>query len=107
RGLQGRDPEIPIIALDWHDILHEAGMLLALDLLVSVDTMPAHLAGALGVPVWLLLHADPDWRWMEGRDHSPGYPSLRLFRQGPAGCWSAVLDRVAHELRAISVSDRD
>ena len=68
----------------------EAGArMMALDLVVSVDTMAAHLAGALGVPVWTMLHFASDWRWMRGRDDSPWYPSMRLFRQARAGDWSA------------------
>jgi hypothetical protein len=68
-----------------------------------VDSMPAHLAGALGVPVWLLLHADCDWRWMETRRDSPWYPTMRLFRQKRAGVWQPVVDRVAEELRLLSI----
>jgi ADP-heptose:LPS heptosyltransferase len=97
----GELPELPLVRLDWRDVIEEAGMLLAIDLLVSVDTMPAHLAGALGVPVWLLLHTDPDWRWMEERDDSPWYPSMRLFRQRRPGDWKPVLQRVAEELCAM------
>jgi hypothetical protein len=77
-----------------------ARVMRALDLVVSIDSMPAHLAGALGVPVWTLLHADPDWRWMHGRDDSPWYPTMRLFRQERPGDWEAVIARVARELRA-------
>ena len=71
----------------WRGIIHEAALLRDLDLLISVDTMPAHLAGALGVPVWLMLHADPDWRWLESRSDSPWYPTMRLFRQRRPGEW--------------------
>jgi ADP-heptose:LPS heptosyltransferase len=69
-----------------------------LDLVISIDSMPAHLAGALGVPVWTLLHADPDWRWMLDRDDSPWYPTMRLFRQERPGDWGSVIARVAAEL---------
>ena len=95
---------LPISFLNWSDVVHEAALLRALDLLISVDTMPAHLAGALGVPVWLLLHADADWRWMKERDDSPWYPSMRLFRQSREGMWQPVLERAAAELRALSRS---
>jgi hypothetical protein len=61
--------------------------------------MPAHLAGALAVPVWTLLAHDADWRWMEGRDDSPWYPTMRLFRQPRPGAWGEVMDRVCSELR--------
>jgi hypothetical protein len=77
-----------------------ARVMRALDLVISIDSMPAHLAGALGVPVWTLLHADADWRWMQGRDDSPWYPTMRLFRQDRPGDWEAVVARVADELRA-------
>ena len=104
RGRQtGGTPRFSMIDLRWRDILHEAGMLLGIDLLVSVDTMPAHLAGALGVPVWLLVHADPDWRWMQDREDSPWYPSMRLFRQTHPGDWRPVVERVVAELRELSV----
>lgn len=90
---------IGALPVDWEDILHEAALLQSLDLLISVDTMPAHLAGALAVPVWLLLHSEPDWRWMVRRDDSPWYPTMRLFRQQHAGQWQPVVQRVAAELR--------
>ena len=56
-----------------------------LDLILTVDTLAAHLAGALGVPTWLLLKQEADWRWMIGRSDSPWYPSLRIFRQPAPG----------------------
>ena len=55
--------------------------------MISVDSMPAHLAGALGVPVWNLLQAKADWRWMNDREDSPWYPTMRLFRQEQEGDW--------------------
>ncbi len=70
-----------------------------LDLVITVDTSVAHLAGALGKQVWILLPFSPDWRWMLDRDDSPWYPSARLFRQPRIGDWQAVIDRVAGELR--------
>jgi hypothetical protein len=82
------------------DVIETAATMRALDLVVTVDTMAAHLAGALGVPVWTLLHADPDWRWMSGREDSPWYPTMRLFRQAAPGEWAPVLARVEAELRA-------
>ena len=68
------------------------------DLVVSVDTMCAHLAGALGVPVWTLLARDADWRWIDG-DDSPWYPTMRLFRQTTPGSWEAPLAAVRQGLR--------
>ncbi|HEX6036459.1 hypothetical protein [Longimicrobium sp.] len=81
------------------DPLEAARTLRALDLVVTVDSFPAHLAGALGVPTWTLLQEDADWRWMTGRDDSPWYPSMRLFRQPRQGDWTPVIARVADELR--------
>lgn len=70
----------------------------ALDLVITVDSMPAHLAGALGRPTWTLLHADADWRWLRGRADSPWYPTMRLFRQATPGDWAGVVARVADAL---------
>ena len=78
-----------------------------LDLLITVDSMPAHLAGALNVPVWTLLHADADWRWMIDRNDSPWYPSMRLFRQQEQGDWEKVIQRVKRELaKLVNQKDR-
>jgi hypothetical protein len=87
-------------ATDWRstNIYQLATRVMMLDLVITVDTMMAHLAGALGRPVWTLLPADCDWRWMEGRNDSPWYPSMRLFRQRQAGEWQDVLDDVMAEL---------
>lgn len=70
-------------------------------LVISVDTALAHLAGTEGVPTWLLLPAAPDYRWMAQGDRSPWYPSMRLFRQQRLGEWGPVLDRVSDELRGL------
>src|SRR5262249_55878178 len=67
-----------------------AALLKCLDLLISVDSAPAHLGGALGVPVWVPVAAVSDWRWLVGRDDSPWYPTLRLFRQRQLGDWDEV-----------------
>jgi ADP-heptose:LPS heptosyltransferase len=69
-----------------------------LDLVISIDTASAHLAGAMGRPVWTLLTSDPDWRWLRGREDSPWYPTMRLFRQRQAGDWDEVLGRAAKAL---------
>lgn len=80
------------------DILESAARVRSLDLVISVDTMMAHLAGALGVPTWVLLNAESDWRWMDGQDHSPWYPGARLFRQPDPGNWGAVVDELTERL---------
>jgi ADP-heptose:LPS heptosyltransferase len=71
-----------------------------MDLVITVDTMYAHLAGALGRPVWVLLPFAPDWRWMLHREDSPWYPTMRLFRQPARGAWRPVIERVRSELEA-------
>jgi hypothetical protein len=76
----------------------------AQDLIITVDTMMAHLAGALGVPTWLLLHADADWRWMRGRHDTPWYPATRLYRQTRAGDWHPVIAAVRQDLDALCTS---
>jgi hypothetical protein len=72
-----------------------------LDLVITSDTATAHLAGALGVPVWLPLSCDPDWRWMHHRNDCPWYPTMRLFRQPDPGNWSAVFAEMAEEMKKL------
>jgi hypothetical protein len=84
------------------DILEAARIMATLDLIVSVDSMPAHLAGALGLPVWMLLAHRADWRWMEGREDTPWYPTMRLLRQPRPGDWSAVVARVCQDLHLLA-----
>jgi hypothetical protein len=85
-------------------ILEAARIMAALDLVVSVDSMPAHLAGALGLPVWTLLAHRADWRWMEGREDTPWYPTMRLLRQPRPGDWSAVVARACQHLRILAAA---
>jgi tetratricopeptide (TPR) repeat protein len=82
------------------DYAATAALVAALDLVITVDTSVAHLAGALGRPVWVMLPFAPDWRWMLGRDSSPWYSSMRLFRQERPGHWAGVMVRVAEALRS-------
>jgi ADP-heptose:LPS heptosyltransferase len=104
--------EIPPMQRDWlaaHKLLTEhsaelndyadtAALISLLDLVVTIDTSVAHLAGALGVPVWIMLQHSADWRWLLDRDDSPWYPTARLFRQRRAGDWDGVVARVARAL---------
>ncbi len=81
-----------------HDFADTAALLSQLDLVISIDTAVAHLAGALGLPVWVMLPFSPDWRWLRARADSPWYPTARLFRQARAGDWDEQLGRVAAAL---------
>jgi hypothetical protein len=93
----------PFPLVDWtselHDFADTAALIAQLDLIITVDTAMAHLAGALGKPVWALVPHVPDWRWLLDRDDSPWYPTMRLFRQTNPGDWTSVLERVATALR--------
>jgi tetratricopeptide (TPR) repeat protein len=80
------------------DFSETAAVMSLLDLMISSDTAPVHLAGALGRPVWIVLQYVPDWRWLLDRDDSPWYPSARLFRQPVAGDWDSVVAKVIEEL---------
>jgi tetratricopeptide (TPR) repeat protein len=80
------------------DFEDTAGALGQIDLVIAVDTSVAHLAGAMGIPTWILLPYAPDWRWLLVREDSPWYPTARLFRQTEPGSWDGALARVAGEL---------
>ena len=80
------------------DFAETAAVIANLDLVVTTDTAVAHIAGAMGKPVWILLMFAADWRWLRGRDDSPWYPSARLFRQPSRGDWRGVISRVKSEL---------
>jgi tetratricopeptide (TPR) repeat protein len=100
KELSARCP-VPVIDLgpDLHNFADTAAAIRALDLVITVDTAVAHLAGALGHPVWTLLPHTPDWRWRLDRSDSPWYPSMRLFRQPNWGNWDAVLEKVWNDLQ--------
>ena len=87
---------------DWGrhfaDFSAAAAAIEALDLVITVDTAIAHLAGALGKPVWVLLPFYADWRWLRGREDSPWYPTARLFRQKKRGDWAEVIERISESL---------
>ena len=89
-------------ALDAKGILRTAQLIEAMDLIITVDTMTAHLAGTLRKPVWTLLQADADWRWMLDRQDSPWYPTMLLFRQQTQGDWGSVIESVSSELRRLA-----
>jgi ADP-heptose:LPS heptosyltransferase len=84
------------------DLEDTAAIVANLDLTIAVDTSVAHLAGALGAPVWLMNVFDSDWRWMPGRSDSPWYPAMRVFRQPAPGDWAAVVREVAAALEALA-----
>jgi len=84
------------------DFADTAGLIANLDLVITVDTAVAHLAGGLGRPVWLMSRFDACWRWLAGRRDSPWYPGLRLYRQPKPGDWAAVIAEVAKDLRALA-----
>jgi len=81
------------------DFADTAALIAELDLVISVDTSVAHLAGALGRPVWMMNRFDSCWRWGSQRDHAPWYPSMRIFRQQQFGEWGSVVDAVAQALK--------
>jgi predicted TPR repeat methyltransferase len=88
------DPEIDQLT----SIDSFAAQITALDLVITIDNSTAHVAGALGVPTWLLLPFAPDWRWLLDRDNSPWYPGMRLFRQPNPADWPSVVERIARAL---------
>ncbi len=90
--------ELVDLTAELADFAATAGLISQLDLVICVDTSVAHLAGAMGKPVWVLLSFVPDWRWLLDREDSPWYPTMRLFRQTKCGEWDDVVNRVAEEL---------
>lgn len=83
------------------DMGETAALVAAVDLVITVDTMIAHLAGAMGRPTWLLLKAEPDWRWSPDRRDTPWYPTMRLYHQPRPGDWATVLATIAAELSPV------
>jgi tetratricopeptide (TPR) repeat protein len=100
---QAKFPPQGIRLIDYTDDIYDfsdtAALIENLDLVISVDTSVAHLAGAMGKPVWILLPFIPDWRWMLNRDDSPWYPTMQLFRQPAIGDWTSVITSVADKLQ--------
>jgi tetratricopeptide (TPR) repeat protein len=97
---------VPDLSSELPDYSETAGAIANLDLVVTVDTSVAHLAGAMGKPVWVLLSVVPDWRWMLERKDNPWYPTMRVFRQRAAEDWADVIERVSAEIRAVLGGDR-
>jgi hypothetical protein len=102
---EARNPPRGLNLIDYSrrlvDFADTAALVTCLDLVISVDTSVAHLAGALGRPAWVMLTTLPDFRWLLNRDDSPWYPSVRLFRQTERDDWSSVVQRVAAELQRV------
>jgi tetratricopeptide (TPR) repeat protein len=96
--------ELVDFTADWSDFSASAAMIEQLDLVVTVDTVIAHLAGALGKPVWVLLPPNPDWRWLQGREDSPWYPTAQLFHRGLEEAREAQVERVAAALSELLAS---
>jgi len=88
----------------WQDFADSANFIAGLDLVITVCTAQAHLAGALGKPVWLLSRFDADWRWQLNRQDSPWYPATRIFRQSRRGDWRDVIERIGDALKARNVT---
>lgn len=112
-NLQGGPPRDQWHQLEAGAVLHDAysssdtilklaGLIAQLDLVITPDTLAAHLAGALSTPAWVLLEHASDWRWMHGCEHSPWYPSLRLFRQPVSGDWRGAMDEVRAALASFA-----
>ena len=93
-------PNLRHIGDQLHDFADTAALIALMDVVVTVDTAVAHLAGAMGKPVWVLLPINPDFRWLTEREDSPWYPTARLFRQPAAGDWQSVIGQVGVALQA-------
>lgn len=101
-AVRAQDWPIVDLAPVLGDFARTAAIVRAMDLVITVDTAMAHLCGALGHPVWTLLSTPCDWRWQYGRDDSPWYPSMRLYRQTTPGDWSTPLQQVHRDLAALA-----
>jgi ADP-heptose:LPS heptosyltransferase len=93
---------------DWttelSDFADTTTLISALDLVITIDTAVAHLAGALGKPTWVLLPFASDWRWLRDRSDSPWYPTMRLFRQPRPGDWDTPVRQIAQQLKQSGIS---
>ena len=88
------------------DFADTAALIACLDLVISIDTSVAHLAGAMARPVWLLNRFESDWRWLRGRTDSPWYPTMRIFSQRRSGDWGSAVDAVGRALSAAALEGR-
>ncbi len=99
-------PDVTDAAPELGDFADTAALVAALDLVVSVDTAVAHLAGALGVACWTMLSFAPDWRWLQQREDSPWYPTMRLFRQQEPGDWQPVFEKMRASIGSLTKGER-
>jgi tetratricopeptide (TPR) repeat protein len=103
--LLAREPRVTQIGTELDDFADTAAVLAFVDLVITVDTSVAHLAGAMGRPAWILVPFSPDWRWTLEGESSQWYPTARLFRQPSLGDWDSVIERLRSELQRFSRSD--
>jgi len=96
-------PEITHFGALLEDFSDTAALCELMDIVISVDTSAAHLAGTIGKPTWVLLPYTPDWRWLLDREDSPWYPSMRLFRQKNLGDWDSALQPLQGALETLNV----
>lgn len=105
RAKESESPPPGMDLSDWtaeiNDFADTAALIQNLDLIITADTAPAHLAGAMGKPVWVLIPANPDWRWMLHRTDSPWYPTMKLIRKTALGDWNPAVERAAADLKAL------
>jgi len=109
RALTDNDAHLPVIDLNPHitDFADTAAAIDQMDLVISVDTSTAHLAGAMGKPVWLMIPVSPDWRWMLDRKDSPWYPTMSIFRQKKPGDWGTVVNNIVQSLSIEAAKNGD
>ena len=95
-------PDLIDCAPYLNDFSDTAALMECLDLIISVDTSSAHLAGALGRPVWILNRYDSCWRWLHGRTDSPWYPTAKIYQQSKPGDWDGVIEKVRADLMELA-----